>query len=570
MSGASLSISGSIIGIFFQGMTAAKRRVCRAQEVAQSEGDSLSRAISSLQVEDGRLRQRAEALDRLRSRINRRMVDLQRISGHIDYVEQRFEETDNLCARRIKTGSYAVRKSVGLVSGGGIFGNVIGGLVSVVSKGITAWKDTNKLIADGIKYVFRNEIAAAKYAAKAIGDFYEKHKVVINNIAAIVLEAGAIVLTVAGIAALSLTGAGLVVAVGVAAAGIAYSAGNIVDSGVKLYNYCTKGEETGFNPLQKGFQAVLGNELGEEIYNYTGIGLTVANVAMAGAGLVKAGIQIKNALQSGKTLKEALTIGRRLEQGGSQVVKNVAQEEQAIKEMAEVITHTTARAAIQRMSSFMDDIGMLVAREGLDLPEFTKLRLTPPEMLSTEDLLKLKRIRDSIPMPTEDTLLSKVITKSARDNFINNGQYSDTIGGYFARAQDTKNLFTYDEYYNVLRLDYSPPGFDPIHEEFMSVIRFKTDNSLAIKIPYGGVSNADLRVVEDVAGIPKSELIQQKWPFSGNGFTVNEGSQTVPEFVTKSGRYMTINEGAVIYDIYKDGTEVLRAIFIEGKWLAMH
>lgn len=240
-----------------------------------------------------------------------------------------------------------------------------------------------------------------------------------------------------------------------------------------------------------------------------------------------------------------------------------------VEAVAEAIADT-GRTAINGMCSFMDDIGTLLSTESMDLPEFTRLRLTPPEMLSTEDILQLRRIRDSIPMPNSDTLLSKAITKPTRDNLLNNGQYSDTIGGYFARAQDTKGLYTYNDYYNTLRLDYNPPGFDPVNDDFISVVRFTTDETSAIKVPYGGVTDADLNAMAEATGIPKADLVKQNWPFSGNGFTVSETSKTVPEFVTKTGQYMSVNEGAAMYDIYKDGTEVLKAVFQQGKWVPVN
>lgn len=326
MSGAALSINSSIIGISFDRMNAAKKKIYRAQEEAQGERDSLSRAISSLQVEDGRLRQKAEALNRLRSRINNRMTDLQRMGSHVEYAVQRFKEVDNQRAQKIKTGGCAVRKAVGIPKESGIFGNIVSGLVSIVDRGARAWYNTNKAMIDGAKFIFGKGWEAIKYGAKAVGDFYEDHKVLINNIATIALEVASIALTVAAVTALSVTGVGLVVAVGIAAAGIAYSASNIIDSGVKIYNYCTTGEEKGFNPLQKGFQAVLGDELGEKVYNYTGIAVAVADVGAGAVSMIKAAKQAKTAFSLTKSVKEAGNVLKEFGQKGIQQLKNTAKE----------------------------------------------------------------------------------------------------------------------------------------------------------------------------------------------------------------------------------------------------
>lgn len=148
MSGAALSLNSSTIGVSFDRMNAAKRKLGRAQEEAQAEKDSLSRAISSLQVEDGRLRQKAEALNRLRSKVSNRVADLQRVGSHVDYAVQRFTEVDNQCAQKIKTGGYEVKKTVGISNQGGIFGNVLGGLVSIADKGKAAWEKATNWVKD--------------------------------------------------------------------------------------------------------------------------------------------------------------------------------------------------------------------------------------------------------------------------------------------------------------------------------------------------------------------------------------------------------------------------------------
>lgn len=148
MSGAALPLNSSTIGISFDRMNAAKRKLGRAQEEAQAEKDSLSRAISSLQVEDGRLRQKAEALNRLRSKVSNRVAGLQRVGSHVDYAVQRFTEVDNQCAQKIKTGGYEARKTVGISNQGGIFGNILGGLVSIADKGKAAWEKATNWVKD--------------------------------------------------------------------------------------------------------------------------------------------------------------------------------------------------------------------------------------------------------------------------------------------------------------------------------------------------------------------------------------------------------------------------------------
>ena len=227
----------------------------------------------------------------------------------------------------------------------------------------------------------------------------------------------------------------------------------------------------------------------------------------------------------------------------------------------------TNKEAISKMRSFNDEIIELAEIQGLTLDEFTNLRLTAAEFLEVDEIQKLISIRESIPAPNSNTLLSKAISRETRANIMSNGQYSDTIGGFVARAQDMKGANTYNDYFNLLRLDYNDTPYNPDTDDFMSVIRFKTDDVNALKVPYGGVSNADIGTMSLATGTDKFELVKQDWPFSGNGLTVSTSYETIPEYVAKHNMYMSIKEGSVMYDIYKDGTEKVVAVFIDGIWV---
>ena len=139
--------SSSVIGISFGRMNEAKKKTARAQEEARYEGESLSKAINGLQVSDGRLRMRAEALYKMRCGIGKRQSGLQAMGAHIDYVIKRFVETDNLCAQRIKSNGYECRRLMVLSTQGGIFGNIISGLNSIVAMGKAAWDSIRSSVA---------------------------------------------------------------------------------------------------------------------------------------------------------------------------------------------------------------------------------------------------------------------------------------------------------------------------------------------------------------------------------------------------------------------------------------
>ena len=139
MSAASLSMNSPVISISFSRMDEVKRKIERAQEAARSEAESLSRAIGSLQVSDGRLRMKAEVLSSLRSRIIKRQSGLQAMGAHIDYAAKRFREVDKLCAKRISSNGCESGKLQGLSTQSGIYGNIVSGVNSVVNQGIAAW-----------------------------------------------------------------------------------------------------------------------------------------------------------------------------------------------------------------------------------------------------------------------------------------------------------------------------------------------------------------------------------------------------------------------------------------------
>lgn len=70
--------------------------------------------------------------------------------------------------------------------------------------------------------------------------------------------------------------------------------------------------------------------------------------------------------------------------------------------------------------------------------------------------------------------------------------------------------------------------------------------------------------------IIRSELVQNAWLFSGYGVTAFERSMTVPEYITKTGQFMRIKDGSAMQDILKDGTEKLKAVFINGEWITVN
>ena len=559
MSTASLSMNNPLISISFSRMNEATRKIERAQEEARCEAESLSRAIGSLQVSDGRLRMKGEALSSMRSRISRRQSGLQVMGAHIDYALRRFQEVDNLCAQRIKSNGYEYGRLLGTSVQCGIYANIVSGLNSIIDRGKAAW--------DYVKTNGNRILDCVQTGLDIVGLIPGLGEIADGINAGICLLRG------------DYAGATLSLAAMIPIAGCAATAGKFIYKGVKAY-------KQGKNIVKAidrtediyGIVKKAGNKGIQKVASATGSLFENASrafgknpaLAVEGAGAIRGSIQ---GLGIGIFKAEETAVQKSFKEIYKDSCAVTGKIEEVAAEAIENATNAMSHMAINRLHSFMDDLGIFLKREAMDMPEFTISRMTPPEMLSTDDILKLKRIRDAITV-TDDTLCAKILPKSAANkyecNLIDSTFDCRTVRGYITRAEDTKGLNTYQDYYDTVRLDYNGTEFHPVRDDYISIMYFKTENTNAIKIPYGGVSDADLIAFSDATGLPRSELVKQQWPFTGNGFTASEGSKTLPEFTTKAGMGLDINNGeGAIYRRYSDGKEKLSAVFVDGEWIKL-
>ena len=119
---------------------------------------------------------------------------------------------------------------------------------------------------------------------------------------------------------------------------------------------------------------------------------------------------------------------------------------------------------------------------------------------------------------------------------------------YITRADDVSQLITYDDMYNSLRLDYANSTFNQKTDDSLGFIKYSTDETTKIFILYG----------TEFGGI---EVAGQ--PFTGNGFTKSTNGQIIPEF--KCDGYLEMMDGAELWEINKDGTRKLKAIYSDTK-----
>lgn len=200
-----------------------------------------------------------------------------------------------------------------------------------------------------------------------------------------------------------------------------------------------------------------------------------------------------------------------------------------------------SKETIKKLENCVEKVKKAVLENELTMGEFHNLRLKNSDLLNDEQIDKIKAIRESIEKPTEDTLLQKAISRADFEKYLNG---KVTVKGFVTRAQDTKDLKSYMDFYECLRLDYENSEFLPEKDDSLYLIRFKTDEVDNIYIPYnirlGGNRNF-------------------KPPTSGNGFTSARNNEIVPEY--RFSQEVTPFYGAEIYEITKDGEEFLRAVY---------
>ena len=195
-------------------------------------------------------------------------------------------------------------------------------------------------------------------------------------------------------------------------------------------------------------------------------------------------------------------------------------------------------------SDFEKNLKRILKENNMTLDDFDRMKLTNQSELTHYEKHVMRQIRESIPMPDSNTLMQKAIPIGDVEKYMD-GTYKQ-VGGYVSRAQDVVSLNSYDEIYESLRLDYPNTAYQVDTDEYMAVIRFKTDDVSLMDIPYGHEFGGDVTASQ---------------PFTGNGFLKSTNGRVIPEY--KCGR-MNMQEGAEIIRIGKDGSQKLLGVYSEA------
>ena len=206
-----------------------------------------------------------------------------------------------------------------------------------------------------------------------------------------------------------------------------------------------------------------------------------------------------------------------------------------------------SRENLLKEPSFKKTMKPILAKHGLTVKEFNKLRRTPTHMLTDSQAEKLRKIREEIPL-SEDTVMQKILTKEQGENY-----KWPTVQGYVTRAQDTTNLNTPRRVYNELRLDYKGTQFSK-KDDCVIAIRFRASELDKIHIPFGGINEKGMAKMKGT--------VMEGSPFTGNGFT-QANNAVIPEYKIFNDKPVYLTDEAEMYKIYADGSEELYKVFDE-------
>ncbi len=173
------------------------------------------------------------------------------------------------------------------------------------------------------------------------------------------------------------------------------------------------------------------------------------------------------------------------------------------------------------------------------------------KMLSKEQIQEIKILRESVPHPTEDTVMQKVIPEEqleryTKPNEMDINKYGGIIGGYISKAEDTAPFAkTPKEAFENLRLNYPGNKFNEGKSPIYTIRFNMSEEDIGrLSIPYSKdfISEGE-KPTED------------KKPFTGSGFLGSE-NYIIPEYKSNSingdNKTSFMPSDGMIFKIYED------------------
>jgi hypothetical protein len=226
------------------------------------------------------------------------------------------------------------------------------------------------------------------------------------------------------------------------------------------------------------------------------------------------------------------------------------------------------RDALHDSPDFNTQIDQELNARGLDRAEHDRLRTTPTNNLTDEQIQQVVDVRNSIKI-ADGQIVTKVLGPDVAKSYLKNAEHmpdggafdSTRFGGSIARGTDTGSLTTPSELRDALALDDKGVGWTPVSEGATEAyqLRLKAPEGLKADTTFGAVDDpAAAQHVAVLAGASKG----RPWndPFTGTGYT----GGGIPEWEAARTR---IPPGAEIWRMTPDGSESLAGYYNGSKWI---
>ena len=169
------------------------------------------------------------------------------------------------------------------------------------------------------------------------------------------------------------------------------------------------------------------------------------------------------------------------------------------------------------------------------------------KVLTKEEAIIMERIRNTIPSPTTDTVMVRVIDPTQVDKWFLEGAGKRGISGFFTTTDSVHGLKTPADYFDAFRLDYSGTVFGR-NDEYIYILHVKTRDVGKLQTPFG----------KNMPNPVKGPFLDYLYPYSGNGFAAALNGTWIAEFHAEGIR---IEHGSVMVRIDRHGNETIMGIY---------
>ncbi len=234
-------------------------------------------------------------------------------------------------------------------------------------------------------------------------------------------------------------------------------------------------------------------------------------------------------------------------------------------------TPRLGRDALRDSPDFDAQIDQELNARGLDRAEHDRLRTTPTNDLTDEQIQEVVDVRNTIAI-SDGQVVTKVLGGDVAKAYMENAEvlpngrdFDPTLfGGSIARGTDTVGLTTPSDLRDALALDDKGAGWSPVPEGAGEAyqLRLRAPTDLRAATTFGAVDDpVAAQHVADLAGVGTG----RPWgdPFTGTGYT----GGGIPEW---DAARSSLPGGSEIWRMTSDGKESLAAYFDGDRWIKTH